>query len=475
MNTGAKTKSSQYLLGAFFNLIPGIGLGYLVVGRSTAFRFAFMGTIVICLGPALFFIVAFSLLAGGGTGLGWEGYILFFIFVISASVAFGLINVLTAFHLLLLGLREAHAEGSLRIQPWKLMAMAAGSLVLIVLVGGAVYQLKETQKTRGWITHSGYGASPFDSALAVGNDGHVWIGTSRELYVSTDELFTGLGEYPNVQFLAMGLDDRLWMVGEIPLEGGPIVRGSIGREQHSKAIIYGVDRGVLETMPLPFDFDPFDRAIRAIAADPTRDGRIAVATYQGLLILEDGEWQVLDGGAIVLQCAFDDKGTLWYFTADTLVSYTDSETKRIIIKPPLNFDMSGVGGSASRAYRDRPGIAIDADGRVWLGEAQNARIWDGKALRPAFPEPLEGIYPWDGRRQKGMVRAIAFDSLGRAWMSLSPGGLIILEQGKMKVYTRNNSGLEGVGVSSIAFDKGGRAWLIDGYWLTSFDDPSLVP
>ena len=95
MAGNAKLGAPRYLLAVILNLLPGFGLGYLIVGRRTGFKIGLFGT---------GFAVIWLVLSGVGTavchspdvGLGCLGWA----FAIGAGALLLLaVNVITASHL----------------------------------------------------------------------------------------------------------------------------------------------------------------------------------------------------------------------------------------------------------------------------------------------------------------------------------------------------------------------------------------
>lgn len=210
-------------------------------------------------------------------------------------------------------------------------------------------------------------------ALAVDDDGAIWVGTPDEV----DEIVDGRvhRRFPGVvaRQLVVGPDGRLWAAtpsGAVRLDGSRWT--SVG----------GTER-------------------EALAVAPGRDGAL-IATPDGIFRADSAGAHRLPGPAgrlVAVDLARDGSGTMWGVSADGVVRVA-GDSVRVF---PLSDEVAGVEPYA---------VVPDREGNVWLG--MSAGI--GKMVPGLF-----SIYGEDDGLPHPFVRALASDHLGRIWVGTRAG------------------------------------------------------
>lgn len=166
--------------------------------------------------------------------------------------------------------------------------------------------------------------------------------------------------------------------------------------------------------------------------------------------------------------AFDGQGRAWMQTWDAGLSVFDG--RRWINYP-------GRGSQVPTLCLNDEAMAIDQEGQVWIG-GDGLSVFDGSVWTPYRRDKVY-IYEYGPRawvsyerayapRQiSETIRAIAFDSLGRAWIGASPG-LNVFDGSSWTTYANDKFGLPPFSeVSTIAIDGRGVIW-------SSFSNPSSL-
>lgn len=293
-------------------------------------------------------------------------------------------------------------------------------------------------------------ASQFPSGalngLAAGEDGSLWIGSSRgevchfdPVRVQCQEFYSGepgmvAGELTS---LSIGADGAIYYT----TAGGGVSMYSGGRWQAF----------VIPDEPL------FGNEIHSLAE--AADGSIWVATEHGIQAIDPATETVVrqftrDNSTLssatreVLHAA--PEGGIWFGAVG--VSYFNGFSWRSYTTP------DGLAGSLVQA------IATDSQGRTWFGTESGLSIWNGSTF---FNLTRENGLPDDN-----IVALLADDEV--MWISAAGGGLFRFERNQLQLFSSENSSLPANTIAVIA--KAGDVLLLGhSRGLSYFDDGEVTP
>lgn len=376
------------------------------------------------------------------------------------------------------------------------------------MVAGGVAPLRalDPDKRLGQYPSSRWGrldGLPFSgvTALAVGTDGYLWIGTQEGLarfdgvqFAVFDKRTTGAFEDHFVTSLAAGADGELW-IG---------TREGLVRHRKGELERFGAEHG------LPHEY------VRALLRD--RHGRLWVGTYGGLVLWGSGRarrvWTETDGllHPVVRSLEEDADGALWIGTSGGLhrldVSGPSSDPSEV----PEVGDGGALGGARLTSYTVADGLPsefiraleLDGEGRLWIGTEGGglARyLGNGRFTAAAVPEtrtvgalladrdgllwvgsPGEGLWRLRGgaverwTRREGLPHDVVWSLLedpeGSVWIG-TRGGLLQLWNGHVTSITRDQ-GLSADSVRTLYQDRDGVLW-IGGDGLDRWLDGEILP
>lgn len=95
-------------------------------------------------------------------------------------------------------------------------------------------------------------------------------------------------------------------------------------------------------------------------------------------------------------------------------------------------------------------LALDAQGRVWIGTREGLTIYEGEEATPRRTDEPPTV---DDR-----ITALASDVEGRMWVG-TPGGVIAIENGDSTTYTAEEMGLSSSAVLALAAEGGEGVWV----------------
>lgn len=151
----------------------------------------------------------------------------------------------------------------------------------------------------------------------------------------------------------------------------------------------------------------------------------------------------------VERVAFDKQGRVWVYGGRKLSAYKDGVPIQVFTAtdtPALGIDVLE--------------MELDNKGRVWIvskstEDKVDLAVFDGTKwlVVGTFSAPL-GEHPG--------IKSIAIDAQGRTWIGTATQGLYVIDGKNQDNYTSHNSGLLGDTVTCISFDNQGRTWI--GTW-----------
>jgi ligand-binding sensor domain-containing protein len=160
------------------------------------------------------------------------------------------------------------------------------------------------------------------------------------------------------------------------------------------------------------------------------------------------------------------KAGLWVIPVLTAVLFVCS----LLIQQALQRTWSA-GSISYPGYDTVKTIALDGEGRVWVGLEGGVGVYDGQSWTTYTPD--------NSGLTGNLVEAIAIDKQGRTWIVTSgtsragarthAGAVSILDGETWIVYNKDNSGLVSNRVEALAFDQLGRAWIGTDKALQIFD------
>jgi len=318
-------------------------------------------------------------------------------------------------------------------------------------VGVAPLRALDPDKRLGQYPSSRWGrldGLPFSgvTALAVGTDGYLWIGTQEGLarfdgvrFQVFDKRTSEVFEDHFVTSLAPGADDEVW-VG---------TRRGLVRQRKGVLERFGAEDG------LPHEY------VRALLRD--RRGRLWVGTYGGLVLWGEGRarrvWDESDGllHPVVRALEEDAEGALWIGTSAGLhrleVPGPSSDASAV---PEAGDPGAALDGARLTSYTVADGLPsefiraleIDGEDRLWIGTDGGglARyLGDGRFTAVAVPETRT-------------VGALLADQDGHLWVGSQGEGLWRLRGGEVERWTQRG-GLPHDVVWSLLEDPEGGVWI----------------
>jgi len=213
--------------------------------------------------------------------------------------------------------------------------------------------------------------------------------------------------------------------------------------------------------------------VNAIAVD--KEGRIWVAHGSGLSVLDQDQWthylrsemfKIL-GFSIndinVLAC--DAQGKVWTGHSQGLYVIENEEWK--------TYEGSAFGPKKYVGVED---IAIDAEERVWVAHNYGVSVFDGNDWT-LYDEETSGLpsrsteaVAIDHEGKLRQAKDIAVDSQNRIWVVTFGQGVSVLDGSEWRTYIRANSGLIGGRGKTIACDAQDRVWIGTDWELAVFED-----
>jgi len=232
-----------------------------------------------------------------------------------------------------------------------------------------------------------------------------------------------------------------------PLEG--IVR-DIAVDAAGNAIVAPglrvCDGGLLRALQPPAPGGEQD----AVAVDP--QGRIWVAYYGGIAVLEEGAWRqvpiagpgIPDKARLVRDLVCDPHGGLWLGTAAGLARF-DGRAWEF------------PGESAGPAASPIDCLMIDPEGRLWVSHEKGLSVLQGNTWTHFPPDVVS------------YVRAMAIDAAGHILAGSLYHGLTVFDGHGWSVYADQSSGLPSNRITALAVDAFGRIWAGTRQGLSVYD------
>jgi ligand-binding sensor domain-containing protein len=298
--------------------------------------------------------------------------------------------------------------------------------------GGGLSHLKDGVFTE-YTTRDGL-PNDFVAALAVTQDGTVWMGTQKGLARMKDGRFTAFDEkdgLPSATVNSLFLDPQgvLW----------------IGT--HAGLASFAAGRFVNHVTAHP---DTLNKRIGAIAGDGRgglwlgligtqtpvmrfKDDRVTVFTHEEM------------GAGSVVGVSVDPQGTAWFAALDGLYRYRDGRFEK------FGAEVSRVSANhtlQASSLHKLQSIATDREGSVWAGTATEGlgRLRDAAFTNVSVPGRDAG----DER-----VSAVFEDRHGAIWLAFDTGGLGRLQDGKWDLF--DTTGLRSI--DTFVEDAQGTLWV----------------
>ncbi len=369
--------------------------------------------------------------------------------------------------------KNKSAPFSLSKQKWvwigALAAMVSG-ITLLVLV--------ELAHQRGWTTYptanSGWADDQQVSALAIDEQGRVWVGTlwsglnmldpdSNQIttYTATN---SGLGSN-RVKALAIDRQGRVWAgVGITDSEDGLSVLDPAGNWTTYTTANSGLA----------------DDRVEALAID--QQDRVWVGTWLGGLNVLDpnGYWTTYTtansglADDIVTTLAIDEQGRVWAGTKEGGLSVLDPASGNWTTYTTANWGL---------AHDEIKALTIDRQGRVWVATEE----WTVTGSADVFSSAgglsvLDLTGDWttyttaNSSLPDNLIGALTNDEQGQVWVGTRRGGLSVLNpDGTWTTYTTANSGLADKWINALVIDQQGRVWVGTNNGLNLLDPDAVLP
>ncbi|PWH17382.1 MAG: hypothetical protein DDG60_01995 [Anaerolineae bacterium] len=235
--------------------------------------------------------------------------------------------------------------------------------------------------------------------------------------------------------------------------------------------------------------------INALATCP--NGTLVAAHYDGISLFDGKEWESIPRGnyttANALAC--DQQGNLWVAHFRGVSRYDGNWTQ-------FNASELATGTSASDLVYD---VGIAPDGKVWVVTSnsvasfednawtiyQEGQGFDKKMFFKSLTFDTEG-HPivahndgistfkdgkWTITKSSDFLSSaedIAVDAQGRIWIGTITQGLYMIEKGKWKNLTFQNSDLSSNSINNLSVDSQGRVWVATEYGLSVLTNDSWV-
>jgi sugar lactone lactonase YvrE len=324
---------------------------------------------------------------------------------------------------------------------WLLILVAL--LILLYGAGALVVRINRIQQLRPWTSYSALkGPLPSDAvhALALDNQGRIWIGTRDGLTIfEGDDDGPGQTEGSDavdgrITALASDAQGRLWIGTE---------RGLITVENGASTTYSAREMGLPSS------------AVLALAAE--EEGGMWVGTRTGAARWEGSQWT-----------AFSPKEA--GLTSDTILALAVDETRRIWMGTDRGLAILDLSGGEPRwssyttSSSDLPsnGIrALEADprGGVWIGTGGGGLCQFDRNEWTCYRAGRSGL-PWN------TVSALYVDDQHRLWIATERptemGGTVAVldatNDPQWDTFSPRDSGLESGQVNAILQDREGRYW-----------------
>lgn len=272
--------------------------------------------------------------------------------------------------------------------------------------GVHVLDTDDSAGTSTWTTYTTADGLPNDwaSALAIDENGHVWVGTRD-----------GIGVFDGSAWITYTTADGLggsW-VKAIAIDGGG-------------QVWVGVDDKLFRFDGKTPRAKPQDEAWRIIEGAPTgvvaidfdKAGRVWVGHQQGISVLDGTSWTHYTAANdfalhFVNDVTIDPEDNVWVSNGVCLFHSQDCTNIGL-----SRFDgQSWINYRETYAHNNNSGdlvyeIAVDEAGNVWVGIASGVTWFDGQSWTTYTQ--ADGLAP--DSRYGGGVYAVAIDSMGRKWL-----------------------------------------------------------
>jgi signal transduction histidine kinase/ligand-binding sensor domain-containing protein len=289
------------------------------------------------------------------------------------------------------------------------------------------------------------------NTLAQTSDGYLWLGGPEGLYRFDGVVFEHYHPQSGGSFLAQEVtslfappNGDLWI---------GVQSGGVSLLRNGNATNYTSRDGLPGGMVWGFAQD--------------REGTIWAATDSGLTRLEGNRWKVVGKdwnfpGKSARTIFFDNQGTLWISTEDTLV-YLPAGARR--------FQTTGI--QVGQVYQ--------------IAQAPNGKLWMAETTRSVRPIPLaDKRQPFDETEVRVGSEGILFDNDGALWITSIGDGLRRspapdLLKGSIKEFSKAvesftaRDGLSDNYVATILQDREGNIWVGTNNGLDRFRKTNLVP
>lgn len=327
-------------------------------------------------------------------------------------------------------------------------------------------------------------------AVAVGEDGAVWLGGEGTLYQVVDEKWSVYGaenvsgDFPTGRIMGIGVDGdgALWLgsvdaevcrfepaaarcapfFGSAPGMGeGPLTHLVVDR---TGEVYYGTagngfsryDGSQWRTSVKRDDHLAGNR-VKATATD--EDGNFWVATEAGVqrfgdvgepgVLFDNGNSGIAPLGVRTLHPGAG--GGMWVGSMQG-ASFFDGESWTTFSTA------DGLAGNTVQA------IAVDSTGRTWFGTDRGLSVWNGEVF---FNIARDRGLPSDD------ISALAADG-DAMWIGTSGGGLYRFENSQLQILNRGNVGLPSDVITALAREGDGSLWIGTDQGLARLEDGALA-
>jgi hypothetical protein len=165
----------------------------------------------------------------------------------------------------------------------------------------------------------------------------------------------------------------------------------------------------------------------------------------------EGQWTEYKMGSNIYDIAVDNNDQPWFGTEHAVLTLNDDGTVKKYDSLP--------------AYE----IAVDREGRVWIGRDNYGSIGSGVNL--LHPDGHWETYTIDNSELvDDWITTIEVDPLNRVWIGARGGISVISPDGNWTTYTSSNSGLYEDHIDSLVFDDQGQAWIMTFLGIVQFLD-----
>jgi ligand-binding sensor domain-containing protein len=199
--------------------------------------------------------------------------------------------------------------------------------------------------------------------------------------------------------------------------------------------------------------------LEAIAIDP--DGRIWLGHYEGVSVLDKGQWLTYssdefglgDFADLINDVAVDHQGRTWVATSSG-VAVLDGDS------------WTPYDESSGLTYDSTTAIVVDYQGKVWVAHSYGVDVFDGSNWT-FYGEKYDKEAKIEVEELSG-VSALAVDGQNSIWAGTSAYGVCNFNGNDWTNYNGREY-LYGAGVNAIACDSQGRVWIGTNFGLAVFD------